>query len=643
MRKIILLVDNNLDFLETYTRLLESKGYTVYPAASIQEAERAIRERNLHLAILDNRMEDDNDPNDYSGTLLARKEAYRNLPKIMLTNYPSYMDVREILPRHVVNYVGKGEPLQKLFEAIEKAFEGEIQINPDLVVHTPAGEALAPLNLASYILQESDPALISERTAELEDLLHKLFARYEQVTLSRLLWQANQRIALCVSAYLGDKVEEFVLTCGLSQVIEEEYTRFAETAPSEFSRVRARLVAHSVHFSAHAWSLSGASLESARRFSDFYQENNASQIRSALENLYRATLASWQRQNVGREQAPFDTWMAAIGEGGEIISQARLEMAAGALANEAQEQRLPVTIRVGGGLHFEFPSRKRLDCPSPLSALAGQTSLRQVVIAQTLGGIHPDTVLVDAKQQTWPTDFYRAGRAPLYIDFISLENHIRFQLGGSSNLVSLFDFEKQLAACASLCETIPTGNVEPDCRKALSAILDVRRLAAECGSDDAGLYFSGLLALTLHELARFDPAIRCTRSELVGWLHRLMFAALLAHRLADIQAPRAAVEGSPKPAGMSIDPKKHEVLVDGRQVELTLTEFELLEYLWRNKGKVCDYEALLHDVFGYGKVDRGAKKVLRTHILRLREKIGPGEKEKFIHNVYGRGYKLADS
>ena len=78
------MMDNAAQFLEAYSRLLEDAGYEVQKAATLEEAEEALREKCIHIAILDIRMRDE-DSNDFSGLLLAQKQEYRAIPKIILT------------------------------------------------------------------------------------------------------------------------------------------------------------------------------------------------------------------------------------------------------------------------------------------------------------------------------------------------------------------------------------------------------------------------------------------------------------------------------------------------------------------------------------------------------------------------------
>ena len=88
--------------------------------------------------------------------------------------------------------------------------------------------------------------------------------------------------------------------------------------------------------------------------------------------------------------------------------------------------------------------------------------------------------------------------------------------------------------------------------------------------------------------------------------------------------------------GIRIDIAAHEASVDGRTIELTLKEFELLRYFLENKGIALSREQILSSVWNYDYY--GADRTIDTHVKKLRSKIG--EKGSYIHTVWGKGYKF---
>ena len=89
-------------------------------------------------------------------------------------------------------------------------------------------------------------------------------------------------------------------------------------------------------------------------------------------------------------------------------------------------------------------------------------------------------------------------------------------------------------------------------------------------------------------------------------------------------------------SGVRMDIKKHEVTVDGKQVALTLKEFELLEKLMRNQGIVLTRDQLLTEIWGYDF--DGETRTVDVHIRTLRQKLGA--KGEIIQTARGVGYRV---
>ena len=88
-----------------------------------------------------------------------------------------------------------------------------------------------------------------------------------------------------------------------------------------------------------------------------------------------------------------------------------------------------------------------------------------------------------------------------------------------------------------------------------------------------------------------------------------------------------------------MDFERHEVLINNEKVELTLKEFELLEILIKNKGKILRRETLLDKVWGYEYI--GETRTVDVHIRYLRKKVEDDDKNpKFIETIRGVGYRF---
>ena len=88
--------------------------------------------------------------------------------------------------------------------------------------------------------------------------------------------------------------------------------------------------------------------------------------------------------------------------------------------------------------------------------------------------------------------------------------------------------------------------------------------------------------------------------------------------------------------GIVLDKSAHQVLVDGRPIELSVKEFELLAYFMENKGIALSREKILNNVWNYDYF--GDARTIDTHVKKLRSKMG--EKGDLIKTIWGMGYKF---
>jgi two-component system, OmpR family, response regulator len=89
-------------------------------------------------------------------------------------------------------------------------------------------------------------------------------------------------------------------------------------------------------------------------------------------------------------------------------------------------------------------------------------------------------------------------------------------------------------------------------------------------------------------------------------------------------------------AGVRLDPARRRVTADGEEVALTTTEFDLLEHLVRQPGRVFTREQLLSAVWGYAAV--GGTRTVDVHVSQLRGKLRPD----LIRTVRGVGYAIEE-
>ena len=85
-----------------------------------------------------------------------------------------------------------------------------------------------------------------------------------------------------------------------------------------------------------------------------------------------------------------------------------------------------------------------------------------------------------------------------------------------------------------------------------------------------------------------------------------------------------------------------EVVRGGHRVDLTVREFELLEYLLRHQGQVVSRETLARDVWKETARTTPLDNVIDVHIARLRRKVDADQEAKLIHTVRGVGFVLRE-
>jgi DNA-binding response OmpR family regulator len=120
------------------------------------------------------------------------------------------------------------------------------------------------------------------------------------------------------------------------------------------------------------------------------------------------------------------------------------------------------------------------------------------------------------------------------------------------------------------------------------------------------------------------------------------FAEVVARARALLRRGRASGATRLNLADLEMDLVARRVTRAGKKVELTLKEFELLEYLLRYEGQVVSRSALARDVWQEAERSSSLDNVIDVHIARLRRKIDADEPVKLIQTVRGVGFMLRE-
>lgn len=92
---------------------------------------------------------------------------------------------------------------------------------------------------------------------------------------------------------------------------------------------------------------------------------------------------------------------------------------------------------------------------------------------------------------------------------------------------------------------------------------------------------------------------------------------------------------------LTLDPDRHQVILDGTEISVTPTEFDILEVMMRQRGVPFTRERLIAEALGYDYA--GYERTIDVHIRNLRRKIEPDpQNPRYIQTVFGVGYRFAE-
>lgn len=111
---------------------------------------------------------------------------------------------------------------------------------------------------------------------------------------------------------------------------------------------------------------------------------------------------------------------------------------------------------------------------------------------------------------------------------------------------------------------------------------------------------------------------------------------LVARVEAILRRSKTVKTNSVEVGGIRLDKAAHQVTVDGKPVELSFKEFELLTYFVENQGIALSRENILNHVWNYDYF--GDARTIDTHVKKLRSKLG--DKGEYIKTIWGMGYKF---
>jgi DNA-binding response OmpR family regulator len=657
----ILFVDNDPDFLETRSEFLERAGYKAVKATSVAEAERYLREIWTPVAILDIRLEEDDDEKDLSGVTLAKSDLCRSITKVILTNYPSPL-LNALLEmekgdrrQRMVAVLNKEGGYEILLQTLEKAFKEYVHINFSLTLDW---HATNPFTLVSHFEPgvENERERLLNRAEELEDLFRRLFYDWERLRVDRVLWQREGRVALTVFAFKGAAMDSFVVVCGQNAKVLDETRHYEESVSKVAGQIgiELKLKAETTHFAANAYHLANADLENVRSLAELYRADPDRLFHTALSTLFERTLVAWDSTQPVLVNKTLDTlYREQLGLAEANVLKGVLEERVQTLLRQIPTLNTNANIKREAGMLIIRLKDQVYRHPDPISILDQTLDFGQPpMVVATPGTFAGDSILVDKKEQTmpatdgavpeqqktirivrtWLTDFAEAGQAPPPWNYVALEAAIRFDWVEENNLQQLYIMETRLVDPQRF-HKLDTQDVDAPARRALRAIDTIRGLAFKKFGKDVLPYQLGVFFQAMSRIVNFNPAFPPTPNEQARLVHALLAMVLIAARLDKPNVLPSRIEDTT----LRLDKTNHRFELGAKRANLTPQEFKLACYLFDNSGKTCTYQEILKEVFG----NKYGEEYLQTMIDRIRGKIEPDERSpRYILNVRSVGYRL---
>ncbi|MCL4262425.1 MAG: DNA-binding response regulator [Anaerolineae bacterium] len=642
----LLWADNMPESLELYSEFFRESGYHVLTATNAEEARLALRQRRIHLAVLDMRLEREEDDKDMSGYNIARTEA-PGIPKIILTAWPSLRDAVQSLKGSVppaVEYLTKPETsLEALQTAVQQALTQYSRINWQLTITWQTLPAF--LQMAQWLCADAAPLAtfgtgltdLPERAAELEDLFRKLFYDYAQITIGPALTFTPEHFILPVYAFTMQGVESrHIVSCGLRTAVQTENSQYEKLVPQRFGikNIGKLHTAETARFAAIAYTFMGDDLAASQTLRFFSQNRPAAEVTAVIHSLYAHNLAAWYETAVPHPENNLltfaQTWLH-LPPPAETAAHIRR------MADIVAAQTGRVT-NTNTALHFHLDG-ETLTLPHPALWWEGAEPALQGEAAWgvTHGRVNTDSILVDRKQQVWLLDFAGVNWGPLVADFVMLETAVTHDLFQPRELHQACALQQQLWQPLQLDDPIATSDLPPEAIYIISLVNRVRQEAARLAGCDWRAYQEMAYLCCVARLLSLPPQPYYTGHTLTGWLHLLVATAVLTPQLSTIPAP--ITTGEP---GLRLDEVNKSVWVEGQQIELTTQEYDIMAYLYAHAGQLCErhdiVEKGLQEPYDYHDPEQSR---LNSAMSRLRRKIEPDTRQpRYLMTVHGRGYRL---
>ncbi len=203
-------------------------------------------------------------------------------------------------------------------------------------------------------------------------------------------------------------------------------------------------------------------------------------------------------------------------------------------------------------------------------------------------------------------------------DFLVRDGYYVVEAGDGAEALSIFK-ESSDISLVILDVMMPNLNGIDVCReiRTISSVPIIMLTAKDSESDELDSFDSGADEFISKP---FSPKILMAR-----------IAALLRRSYGEEESVTTTNAG-----GIIINLEAHTVTIEGKPVDLSYKEFELLSFFIENEGIALSREKILNNVWNYDYY--GDARTIDTHVKKLRQKLG--EKGSYIKTIWGMGYKF---
>ena len=637
MKKKILFIENNAEYQEVLTELLEASGYHVTCAKTISEAWELIKNEFFHLMISDIRMEDDQNPLDESGMDWLHENSLADLPKILITAHPTFEKAEKAFGLAEA-MVGKTEPV-KIIAKVNEVFDKSIYLAWSLEIVGEKKTSIL-LDTAAFLYPQASAVMLAKATEEIGNLLCGLFHDKEKVRLQDILWRRDERVALLIHVFSkGRRSESRIAICGQSEAILKEIEGFKDYG-HDIKAGNTSLVGQ--HYKTHrlsalSYRLIDGELDTLVSLKDCFRHRPIERVKAILTDFYANTLEAWHQTHLPEmKEMSLDQWVGTqyFPDRAQFVQKLKENMATMSRFADSEgfhwsQKQNTIALTVG---------KTKAKYTDPIDFFEKELSEINVLLANSPGYMRGRNILTDGKAETWLTDFKDAGPRPMICDYAALEASIRYDW---SHFTPTTAMALETALQQSGLTPIKADHADDEIQRALEAISVIRSQYRDKGGDH-NAYHQAMFLHALIRIANIKIENGLLPSEIRRFGHLVLSSAMLSHVLQGNETPKP--QQIAKESGITIDERHSTININGREFRLSENRFTLFKFLYNLKGKPASRGDLGRAVWGkdYDPDAKAGINLMNTTILRLREQIEKDARNPEVIQTTDGGYKLTE-